>query len=98
MKCFLDDPDDKDAFAVEVMPALRARTAAMRIPENHNDGWVTADPEFLIRAVAPRHREWRYFAPMVRTVKKWKDVAGLDMKSLTAEVLALNCLPGQTPE
>ena len=94
VKCFLDDPDDKQAFVVEVMPALRVSDGGpLRIPEKHNDRWVTADPEFLIRAVAQRHREWRYFAPMIRTVKKWKDVAGLDMKSLTAEVLVLNCLP-----
>ncbi|HEY0999393.1 MAG TPA: hypothetical protein VGD83_07130 [Streptosporangiaceae bacterium] len=30
---------------------------------------------------------------MVRAIKKWKDVANLDMKSLTAEVLAVNCMP-----
>ena len=97
VKCFLDDPDDEDAFAVEVMPALRREEGGLRIPERHNDGWVTADPEFLISAVAARHREWRSFAPMVRTVKKWKDVACLDMKSLTAEVLALNCMPRPLP-
>ncbi len=34
---------------------------------------------------------------MIRTVKKWKDVANLDMKSLTAEVLALKCLPSPRP-
>jgi hypothetical protein len=30
---------------------------------------------------------------MVRGVKKWKDVANLAMKSLTAEILALKCMP-----
>lgn len=94
VKCFLDDPDEKDAFAVEVMPALRRAEGGLRIPERGSEtGWVTADPEFLIAKVAARHREWRSFAPMVRSVKKWKDVANLDVKSLTAEVLALNCLP-----
>jgi hypothetical protein len=94
VKCFLDDPEDKNAFAVEVMPALRLPGSGLRIPECGNDaGWVTADPEFLMSKVAARHSEWRYFAPMIRAIKNWKDVAGLDMKSLTAEVLALNCLP-----
>jgi predicted nucleotidyltransferase len=94
VKCFLDDPDDPDAFAVEVMPALRRLDGTLRIPERGNDmGWVTADPEFLISQVAARHREWRSFAPMVRAIKKWKDVTNLGMKSLTAEVLALKCLP-----
>jgi hypothetical protein len=94
VKCFLDDPEDDNAFTVEVMPALRRPEGGIRIPERGSDaGWVTADPEFLISEVAARHRKWRSFAPMVRAIKKWKDVAHLDMKSLTAEVLALNCLP-----
>jgi hypothetical protein len=101
VKCFLDDPDDSDdpdAFAVEVMPALRRPEGGLRIPERNNGaGWVTADPEFLISEVAARHREWRFFAPMVRAIKKWKDVANIDMKSLTAEVLALKCMPRPLP-
>jgi hypothetical protein len=98
VKCFLDDPEDENAFTVEVMPALRRSAGGLRIPERGSDaGWVTADPEFLISEVAARHREWRSFAPVVRVIKKWKDVANLDMKSLTAEVLALNCLPAPQP-
>jgi hypothetical protein len=98
VKCFLDDPGDLDAFAVEVMPALRSADGTLRIPERSNEtGWVTADPEFLMSRVADRHREWRFFAPMVRAIKNWKDVANLGMKSLTAEVLALNCLPIPQP-
>ncbi len=94
MKCFLDDPDDPLAFMVEVMPALREREdGPLRVPERNDDRWVTADPQYLIKEVAERHSEWRYFAPMVRTVKKWKDVSGLAMKSLTAEILALQCMP-----
>jgi predicted nucleotidyltransferase len=94
VKCFLDDPDAPNAFAVEVMPALRSSDGTLRIPERGNaTGWVTADPEFLISEVAARHREWRSFAPMVRGIKKWKDVADIGMKSLTAEILALKCLP-----
>jgi hypothetical protein len=96
VKCFLDDPDDPNAFVVEVMPALRSVDGTLRIPEKLNDHWVTADPEYLIKQVASRHAEWRFFAPMVRVIKEWKDVVGLDMKSLVAEVLALNCLPRPT--
>jgi hypothetical protein len=98
VKCFLDDPEDDDAFTVEVLPALRREEGGLRIPECSNPaGWVTADPEFLMSEVAARHREWPFFAPMVRAVKKWKDVAGIDMKSLTAEVLALQCMPRPRP-
>jgi predicted nucleotidyltransferase len=101
VKCFLDPPDDPKAFAVEVMPVFRT-SDALRIPERHDDRWTTADPEYLIDAVAKRHASWvvdgrRFFVPMVRVVKAWKDHAELDMKSLVAEVLALHCIPHAEP-
>lgn len=101
VKCFLDDPDDPDAFAVEVMPVLRCDDG-LRIPERRADRWATADPQFLIDRVARRHEAWvvgdrRFFVPMVRVIKAWKDHAGLDMKSLVAEVLALNNIPWPQP-
>lgn len=92
VKCFLDDPDDPDAFAVEVMPALRL-PEGLRVPERVNDDWVTANPEHLKKEVARRHTEWNKFAPMVRVIKAWKDYVGLDMKSLVAEVLVLEQMP-----
>lgn len=92
VKCFLDDPNDPDAFAVEVMPALRV-AGGLRVPERTNDQWITVNPEYLITAVANRHKEWNKFAPIVRDIKAWKDYVGLDMKSLVAEVLVLNNLP-----
>ena len=92
VKCFLDDPDDPDAFAVEVMPALRV-AGGLRVPERRNDRWTTVNPEYLIAAVAQRHAEWNKFAPMVRVIKAWKDHVGLDMKSLVAEVLVLERMP-----
>ncbi|MGY1810637.1 hypothetical protein ACI8AF_24985 [Blastococcus sp. SYSU D00669] len=92
VKCFLDDPDDPDAFAVEVMPALRVE-GGLRVPERKHDRWATVNPEFLIAAVAQRHAEWNRFAPMVRVMKAWKDHVGLDMKSLVAEVLVLERMP-----
>jgi hypothetical protein len=93
VKCFLDDPDDPDAFAVEVMPALRQNDETLRVPERRPDQWTTADPEYLMKVVAKRHGNWRHFAPMVRVLKSWKNVHGLAVKSLTMEVLALNHLP-----
>src|SRR3954465_767748 len=72
VKCFLDDPDDPDAFAVEVMPALRV-PEGFRVPERNNDRWITVNPEYLITEVAKRHDEWNKFAPMVRDIKAWKD-------------------------
>jgi hypothetical protein len=92
VKCFLDDPDDPDAFAVEVMPALRV-DGGLRVPERQHDRWATVNPEYLIAAVAQRHAEWNKFAPMVRVIKAWKDHVGLDMKSLVAEVLVLERMP-----
>jgi hypothetical protein len=92
VKCFLDDPDDADAFVVEVMPAQRV-AGGLLVPERKNDRWITVNPEYLIAAVAHRHEEWNKFAPMGRVVKAWKDHVGLDMKSLVAEVLVLNTLP-----
>jgi len=92
VKCFLDDPNDPNAFAVEVMPALRV-AGGLRVPERNNDRWITVNPEYLIAEVAKRHKEWNKFAPTVRDVKAWKDYVGLDMKSLVAEVLVLNNLP-----
>ena len=92
VKCFLDDPDDPDAFAVEVMPALRV-DGGLRVPERKRDRWATVNPEYLIAAVAQRHAEWNKFAPMVRVIKAWKDYVGLDMKSLVAEVLVLERMP-----
>ena len=92
VKCFLDDPDDPDAFAVEVMPAMRTE-GGLRVPERKHDRWTTVNPEYLIAAVAKRHTEWNKFAPMVRVIKAWKDHVGLDMKSLVAEVLVLEQMP-----
>lgn len=92
VKCFLDDPDDPDAFAVEVMPALRV-VGGLRVPERNDDRWATVNPEYLMTEVAKRHAEWNQFAKMVRVIKAWKDYRGLDMKSLVAEVLVLEKMP-----
>ena len=54
VKCFLDDPDDPDAFTVDAMPALR-RDGKLLIPQALSEEWVDANPEYLITAVAQEH-------------------------------------------
>lgn len=92
VKCFLDDPDDPDAFSVDAMPALR-RDGKLLIPEALSQGWVACDPEFLIAEVADRHSEWNKFAGTVRMLKCWAAEQDTKIKSLVMEVLALDFLP-----
>jgi len=94
VKCFLDDPDDPDAFTVDAMPALR-RDGMLLVPEKLSHRWVPTDPEHLIAQVAAAHRAWNSFAPLIRVVKDWKSElpSELNVKSLFMEVLALQCMP-----
>ncbi len=99
VKCFLDDPDAENPFAVEVAPALRRDDGSLLLPERYNSRWITADPEYLIAEVKQRHAAWPDFVPLARELKWWKKASGLDMKNLVMEVLALRCLPdGDRPE
>lgn len=91
-KCFLDDPDDPDAFTVDVMPALR-RADGILIPFKSESRWTLADPEFLIDRVAERQAEWNRFRSTVRLLKYWAHQQPFKVKSLVMEVLALECLP-----
>lgn len=91
-KCFIDDPDDPDAFTVDVMPALR-RADGIMIPFKSESRWTLADPEFLIDRVAERQAEWNRFRPTVRLLKYWAHQQPFKVKSLVMEVLALECLP-----
>lgn len=99
VKCFLDprflaeDQDFSGFFAVEVMPALRKDDGALLVPERKKNHWQTVDPEFLIAKVRLRQDQWDYFVQMVRVIKFWMHYVEAGAKSLTAEVLALNCLP-----
>lgn len=102
VKCFLDDPDDPEAFTVDVMPALRQSDGTLLIPEALSKDWIPADPEYLIREVADRQARWHYYRPMVRVLKNWRLGVPVEgkIKSLVMEVLALECLPtaGNRPE
>jgi hypothetical protein len=93
VKCFLDDPDDPNAFTVDVMPALRQADDTLLIPERRNRQWVPADPQDLIRRVADRHATWNQFVRLVRVLKHWNNTEKAGMKSLVVEVLALHHLP-----
>lgn len=93
VKCFLDDPDDPDAFTVDATPALVHPERGIVIPERHSKGWVRSDPQFLIDRVAKRHGQWNEFAKLVRVLKLWNADHGQHLKSLVVEVLALEHLP-----
>jgi len=93
VKCFLDDPDDEDAFTVDVTVALPRREGGLWIAERNSSLWIPSDPLELNRQVAARHKEWNDFARSVRALKRWNADHGKVMKSLTVEVLALDHLP-----
>lgn len=93
VKCFLDDPDDPDAFTVDVTPALRQTNGTLLIPEKANERWINTDPENLIARVRERHAEWNRFVGLVRCLKRWAADQPTEMKSLLIEVLALYHLP-----
>lgn len=92
VKCFLDDPDDPDAFTVDAMPALR-RDGKLLIPQAASNEWIDANPEYLITEVAKKHKAWNKFAGSVRMLKWWAAEQDIKIKSLVMEVLALQFLP-----
>lgn len=96
VKCFLDDPEDENAFTVDAMPALRQDDGTLLIPEKNSTCWVPADPEDLIERVAKRHADWNRFVGLVRVLKRWADDHDTYIKSLVIEVLALDHLPEDT--
>jgi hypothetical protein len=92
VKCFLDDPDDPDAFTVDVMPALRASDGFL-VPESYSQKWIHTNPEYLIEEVRRRHADWRSYAGTVRMLKWWASDQPTKIKSLVMETLALDHLP-----
>jgi hypothetical protein len=93
VKCFLDDPDDPNAFTVDVAPALPRVGSGTWVPERKSEKWIESDPEYLIKRVATRQEEWDEFVRLVRVLKRWNADHGNHMKSLVVEVLALDHLP-----
>lgn len=96
VKCFLDDPEDENAFTVDAMPALRQDDGTLLIPEKNSTCWVPADPEDLIERVKKRHADWNSFVGLVRILKRWADDRDTNIKPLVIEVLALDHLPEDT--
>jgi hypothetical protein len=47
LKCFLDDPEEEDAFTVDVVPALREQDGILLITESDNARWIRSHPELL---------------------------------------------------
>jgi hypothetical protein len=92
VKCFLDDPDDPDAFTVDAMPVLPQEDGSLLIPEAVNSQWVLANPKQLIDEVAARHSDWSYFVPCVRLLKHWTREHNTGIKPLVLEVMALDHL------
>jgi hypothetical protein len=93
VKCFLDDPNDPDAFTVDVSVGIRRDEGGFLIAERTSASWIASDPLELNRQVAARHKEWNDFARCVRLLKRWNADHGKIMKSLVIEVLALSHLP-----
>jgi hypothetical protein len=92
VKCFLDDPDDPNAFTVDLMPALRHETSGLVVPERASKDWIRTDPDYLNELVGGRHAVWNEFVKLIRVLKRWNRDHGRVFKSLTIEVLALKCL------
>lgn len=76
---------------VDVMPAVREGSHLL-VPER-GTGWIDVDPEKLMRRVAQRQREWKYFTEVVGMVKAWAEKEKLGMKNLAVEVMVLKYCP-----
>lgn len=94
LRCFLDDPDDPDAFTVDVVPALENEDRTIDLTERDNSQWIRSHPRRLNEEVAARHSDWPYFVPLVRLLKRWSRDHGDTMLPLLLEVLAIDLLIG----
>ena len=62
------------------------------IPER-GTGWIETDPEELIRQVAQRQREWKYFTEVAGMVKEWARINHLKIRNLAIDVMVLQYCP-----
>jgi len=76
---------------VDVMPAVREGSHLL-IPER-GTGWIETDPEELIRQVAQRQREWKYFTAVTGMVKEWARLNHLKIRNLAIDVMVLKYCP-----
>jgi hypothetical protein len=94
VKCFLDPPEDEDAFTVDVVPALPRTPRGFWIPERDSRCWIETDPVLLIELVLERHGGYGegQFVQLIRVLKRWSRGHEAVLKGLTIEVLALDHL------
>jgi hypothetical protein len=94
VKCFLDDPEEDDAFTVDVVPALPREGRGFWIPERESRKWIETDPVYLVETVLERHGGYGegQFVQLIRVVKRWSLDHDKVIKGLTIEVLALDYL------
>jgi hypothetical protein len=96
--CWLDDPEDPDAFTVDVVPVLnRVEGGIPRgfwIPEVPTRQWIASDPLYLIARVLERHRDsGGQFVKRERLLKRFNAGHGKLMKGLTIEIMGLGHMP-----
>jgi hypothetical protein len=79
-------------FTVDVTPAQRQSDGTLRIPEKDSNGWITTDPQYLIKLVRDRQEAWDLYVPGVRDLKYWRRSVDTKVKSLVIEIIALDSL------
>jgi hypothetical protein len=98
--CWLDDPEDSDAFTVDVVPVLnRAENGLPRgflIPETSSRDWIASDPLYLIYLTLQHHeRSGGQFVKRQRLLKHFSADRAKLAKGLTMEVLGLKLMPDE---
>lgn len=98
VKCFLDDPEQENAFTVDIVPGfLRAEGRGFWIPEKPSEKWIETDPLLIIELALDRHeRSGGQFIQLCRCLKRWSKDHGKPLKGLTLEVLALDHLSDES--
>lgn len=98
VKCFLDDPEEDDAFTVDVVPALPREGRGFWIPERKSSKWIETDPVYLVEQVLERHGGYGegQFVQLIRVLKRWSLDHDKVIKGLTIEVLALDHLKDES--
>jgi hypothetical protein len=89
---------------VDVMPAVRDGSDLLLPELRRSDqgpsllplpgaAWKRIDPEYLLRTVAERHRQWQHFDDVVKLIKAWAKYRNLRLGGLATELLVLENLP-----
>ena len=89
---------------VDVMPALRDGCDLLLPELRRSDqgpsllplpgaAWKRIDPEYLLRTVADRHRQWQHFDDVVKLIRAWARYRNLRLGGLAIDLLVLEHLP-----